>query len=112
GRIELDEGGALRVELGPGLREARLYAQDAGARIWQAPVRPGAPIALPSDLMPPIVVQLVADGPDGPRPIAERRIGDGAAPLVPTTDDRPVPARLATLRESAGAGALRPNRLL
>ncbi|HEY8429090.1 MAG TPA: CAP domain-containing protein [Sandaracinaceae bacterium] len=111
GRIDLDGSGALRVALEPGLRAARLYAQDADARIWQAPVRPGEPVALPPELVPPIVVQLVADGPDGPRPVAERRIGGGAEPLVPN-DDRPLAARLATLRERAGAGALRPNRLL
>lgn len=111
GHIELAPDGTVRVELDPSLREARLYVQDAEGRIWQSSVRPSEPIALPSDLEAPLRVQLVAEDGDGPRPIAERTIGDGTVRVV-IGSDRPIGERLASLRESEGLGALRDNRLL
>lgn len=110
GRIELAEGG-LRVGLEPGWRDARLYVRDARGQIWQRSVRPGELVALPRDLEAPLRVQLVASGPGGPRPIAERHIGEGEERVVPSSD-QPVLARVAALRASEGLGALRENRLL
>ncbi len=110
GRLELAEGG-LRVELEAGWRDPRLFVQDARGRVWQRAVRPRELVGLPADLEAPLRAQLVAHGPGGPRPVAERRIGEGEERASPPADG-PVLDRIAALRASEGLGALRENRLL
>lgn len=109
GRLVRLPSGALRVELAEGWTAPRVFARDAEGRAWQEAA--SGELFLPPDLVAPIDVQLVAEGPSGPRPVAELRIGEGARPLVPDSDE-PLAARLAGLRARAGVGALRPNRLL
>lgn len=109
GRLVLLPSGALRVELAEGWTAARVFARDAEGRAWQDEA--AGELTLPPDLVAPIDVQLVAEGPSGPRPVAELRVGEGVAPIVPDSDE-PLATRLAALRQRAGLGALRPNRLL
>jgi hypothetical protein len=72
----------------------------------------GATITIPIEWGRPLFVQLVATGPSGPRPVAERWVGkmpDGE----PTRNGSQSPeAWLMQLRRSAGARTLRSNRLL
>ncbi len=72
----------------------------------------GATVTLPLDWSRPLFVQLVATGPNGPRPVAERWIGK-----IPETEPtRPGSASpeawLMQLRRASGARSLRSNRLL
>jgi hypothetical protein len=112
GHLRLHRDGRLEVSLADGWRAPRLHARAADGALWQRGVRPGEPVAVPADLRRPVALQLVAEGPRGPRPVAERVLG-GAAPrdrVVPS--DEPVALRLSRLRRSAGASPLRANRLL
>jgi hypothetical protein len=72
----------------------------------------GATITIPIEWGRPLFVQLVATGPNGPRPVAERWVGkipDGE----PIRNGSQSPeAWLMQLRRSAGARTLRSNRLL
>jgi hypothetical protein len=72
----------------------------------------GATITLPIEWGRPLFVQLVATGPNGPRPVAERWVGkipDGE----PTRGASQSPETwLMQLRRGAGARTLRSNRLL
>ncbi len=111
GRIEALSDSRLRVELAPGWGDAHLYVEDAAGTIWQHEARSGEALTLPGDLRPPLRAQLVAEGPGGPRPIAERRFGGGVTRIVADSDE-PVRARIAHLREHESLLALRDNRLL
>lgn len=120
GRIEPVGAGAVRVALEADWRSPRLHAQDAEGALWEHEARDGERIELPSELAPPIRVQLVASGPAGPRPVAERILSSadlelGAAEpgpeLVVARSDRPVHERFAALRASQ-AREVRVNRLL
>ena len=102
--------GLATVELAEGWREARLYAHDSRGETWEQAVE-GGRAEIPSDLTPPIDVQVVATGPDGPRPVADARIGRGRA-LVIVRSGEPIVVRVDHLREAADAGSLRTNRLL
>jgi uncharacterized protein YkwD len=110
GSLEPIDGG-VRVWVEPTQRAPRLYAIDADGARFDREVRTGETVHLPGDLVPPIRVQLVADGPRGPRPIAERDLGGGTTRVAPHSE-LPIEARLATLRAEEDAGALRENRLL
>lgn len=111
GSIEPIREGVIRVVYTNAFRGARLYAQDVDGTLWQTDVQSGAELAVPTDLLPPVRVQLVAEGPSGPRPIAERQLGEGAQTVVVDSDE-PIRERLATLRSTLELGALRENRLL
>jgi hypothetical protein len=76
-------------------------------------------VTLRDDLLSPLRVQLVATGPRGPRPIAERvvRFGsrDARPARVPDRDAAPTrtgPDWITEARQERGALPLRPNRLL
>jgi len=73
----------------------------------------GAIVTLPPEWERPLFVQLVATGPNGPRPIAERWVGKipKHAPTSHASQSSPE-AWLMQLRRSAGARSLRSNRLL
>lgn len=104
GRLRVERG-AVRITLAEGWSDPVLYLRDADGRARAAPVR-SRRVELPRDLAEPFDLQLVATGPDGPRPVAERR---SAEPAGRTAGDGPVEARLAQLR---GGRELRANRLL
>lgn len=72
----------------------------------------GSTISVPVEWGRPLFVQLVATGPNGPRPVAERWIGK--MPEGPTTriGSQSPEAWLMQLRRSEGARSLRSNRLL
>jgi hypothetical protein len=113
GRIRVLGGGALQVELADGWRSPRVHAQDAEGTHWEAEARADERIELPSDLVAPVRVQLVASGASGPRPVAERIVSpedvEGATEVVIPSSDRPIAERFATLR---GERHVRVNRLL
>lgn len=128
GRLAQLRNGAIRVELADGWSRPRLFARDAAGRTAYDEPTPGAAFRIASDLTPPIDLQLVADGPDGPRPVAELRLGGGApsgatpriahsgeGPTHPQSNsdpDAPIAVRLAALRDREGVSRLRDNRLL
>ncbi|MGE0787734.1 MAG: CAP domain-containing protein [Sandaracinaceae bacterium] len=104
GTIELYEDGAIRVELSDGWGDPQLYVQDRlGAR--HMPMS-GGEARLGDAVNGPFVLQLVATGPDGPRPVAELR--DGDAPIAMPTSGTILDA-LSALRNGH---RMRENRLL
>lgn len=102
--------GLATIELAAGWRDARLYVRDARGEMWQQAFVAGR-AEIPSNLAPPIDVQVVATGPDGPRPVAEQRVGEGPTFAVVRSDE-PIATRVDYLRESLHVGPLRRNRLL
>ncbi|NNK42915.1 MAG: CAP domain-containing protein [Deltaproteobacteria bacterium] len=72
----------------------------------------GSTISIPVEWGRPLFVQLVATGPNGPRPVAERWVGK--IPEGPTTrsGSQSPEAWLMQLRRATGARSLRSNRLL
>ncbi len=97
----------LRVELAPGFSDPVVYARRGDEEPRAFGVSGGVAQLDPSSLAAPLELQLVASGPDGPRPIAELRLGDPLAARSPS--DASV---IDWLRERSGRGPLRPNRLL
>lgn len=111
GRIEPTGPATVRVELARGWTDGHLYVEDARGALWQTEARAGEVLTIPDELVPPLRTQLVAEGPSGPQPVAERSLGAGVASVVADSDE-PVRARLASLRRAERAGELRDNRLL
>jgi hypothetical protein len=72
----------------------------------------GATVTLPLEWGRPLFVQLVATGPNGPRPVAERWIGKIPENEATPSGSRSPEAWLMQLRRAAGARSLRSNRLL
>ena len=73
----------------------------------------GATISIPLEWGRPLFVQLVATGPNGPRPVAERWVGKIPEGEPTTRGGSTSPeAWLMQLRRAAGARTLRLNRLL
>lgn len=72
----------------------------------------GSTITVPVEWGRPLFVQLVATGPNGPRPVAERWVGK--MPEGPTSrrGSRSPEAWLMQLRRATGARSVRSNRLL
>jgi hypothetical protein len=103
----------------PELVVADAYGELQRVAVDRTQLARGIPIA--NDLARPARVQLLARGPLGPRPIAERVLPafDGAAAQDPLADDRQtgpaqhtVAERLDGLRAESGRPALRTNQLL
>lgn len=108
---------ALRVRLARGFGEARVLMQDADGQTNDEPVRDGSRLTIPDDLVRPVRVQLLATGPAGPRPVAERTVTDGpltdeSTSATNVASDEDLASRIAALRALAGVGELRDNRLL
>lgn len=115
GRLDRDAafGRRFRVALAEGYADPIVYVEDASGSIERLLPSADGMIDVPDDLREPVRVQLVAEGPDGPRPVAERTIGEREDRSIPSTDDdEPLDARIAELRERAAMPALRPHRLL
>ena len=127
----------VRGSLQPGFRDAELVVETADAQLIRVGVsaeslRRG--VELNPELRLPLKVQLVARGPAGPRPVAEREVpARGAAEARVVRADDVVAAlasaspksagdaaesgallsqRLLALRAERGRGGLRANRLL
>jgi len=101
-------GDLVRVQLSPAFREPVVYLRAAGAEPVALPVEDGVVGVDLGAIDAPTQLQLVATGPDGPRPIAELALS-GAVAEAPLPEDASL---LTFLRARAGAGALRPNRIL
>ena len=107
GRLSVD-GDIARATVVASFRAPHLVIRDRHDRLHRLALEDGR--ASLAELEAPLMVQLVATGPRGPRPVAQRRVGPPAPPRVEGTG--PLPARLDALREVRGASPLRPNRLL
>ena len=119
-----EESRSVRGTLAAGFRKPELVVEDAGGALQRVAIESellarGIPIS--DELARPARVQLVARGPAGPRPVAERIIpGRGAQANDPQASAMPPDAlaqlplarRLTRLREEAGRVPLRENRLL
>lgn len=123
GALERAEDSSLRVRLAAGFSEARVLMQDADGQTNDEPVRDGERLTIPDDLTRPVRVQLLATGPAGPRPVAERTVvdaaegsegsmSDEARAATNVASDEDLATRIAALRALAGVGELRDNRLL
>ena len=115
GMIKMIGKNSLHAEVVPDFRDPYLMVRDSAGgsrRIAVDGEAYGSDISLPNDWPRPLFVQLVATGPSGPRPVAERWIGTipQAAP-VQGGNQNPE-AWLLQLRRASGARTVRHNRLL
>jgi hypothetical protein len=102
------EGRTLRVSLTPRFSEPVVYVRSGTSEPRAYAVREGVATVDLSLVEAPAQIQLVATGPEGPRPIAELDVGDASAgPSLP-----PDATVISVLRARSEAGPLRPNRLL
>jgi hypothetical protein len=104
----LREGRVLRVRLAEGFTAPVVYVRAQGLEPIAVGVEEGVALLDLESIASPAALQLVATGPDGPRPVAELRLGGASA-----AEELPADASLLSLlRGRAGAGPLRPNRVL
>jgi hypothetical protein len=115
GSLELVGKNRLHAEVLADFRDPYLVVRDSKGSSRRLAVDggdSGATISLPLEWDRPLFVQLVATGPNGPRPVAERWIGK-IPQGEPTRQASQSPeAWLMQLRRGAGARTLRSNRLL
>ncbi|TFH32838.1 MAG: CAP domain-containing protein [Myxococcales bacterium] len=115
GALQLIGKNRLHAEVIEDFRDPYLIVRDAKGSSRRLAVDggdSGATISLPVEWARPLFVQLVATGPDGPRPVAERWVGkipEGAP--VHSGSESPE-AWLMQLRRASGARTLRSNRIL
>lgn len=105
----------LHAEIIEDFRDPYLMVRDgsgASRRIAVDGEAFGSTITIPLEWERPLFVQLVATGPNGPRPVAERWIGKIPQKAAPTGGAQSPEAWLMQLRRSAGARTVRTNRLL
>ncbi len=116
GALTLVGEDSLQAEVIPDFRDPFLVVRDSrgsSRRIAVGGSGHGSTISLPRDWARPLFVQLVATGPNGPRPVAERWVGkipNGST--APKGGAESPEAWLMQLRRAAGARTLRSNRLL
>ena len=105
----------LHAEVMEDFRDPYLVVRDATGSSRRISVDGGdygSTISVPIEWGRPLFVQLVADGPSGPRPVAERWVGKiPEGPATPGGSQSPQ-AWLMQLRRASGARSLRSNRLL
>jgi uncharacterized protein YkwD len=130
GRLR-DERGLIRGELAPRFKHPALVVEGAGGeteRIAVSAAELGAGVRIKPELLPYARLQLVAEGPQGPRPVAELVPADASAPAPASGSANPDPresghgarsrpteallARIDATRRSEGARPLRGNQLL
>jgi hypothetical protein len=103
------DGRVLHVHLSEGFRAPIVYVRSEGAEPLAVGVEEGVALLDVESIEAPAQLQLVATGADGPRPIAELALGA----VAPVDESLPAdPTLLSLLRSRAGAGTLRPNRIL
>jgi hypothetical protein len=113
----------LRGSVIDGFSDPEIVVEDAGGGLQRFAVdraQLARGIAVSDRLARPLRVQLLARGPAGPRPIAERDLpgSDDSSPVPSEAEageragDRPVSERLSALRRERGLPPLRDNRLL
>jgi len=117
GALTLIGRDTLEAEVIPDFRDPFLVVRDSrgsSRRIAVDASGRGSTISLPLEWARPLFVQLVATGPNGPRPIAERWVGkmpSGRAATARGGAQSPE-AWLMQLRRAAGSRSVRLNRLL
>ncbi|MGB8328685.1 MAG: CAP domain-containing protein [Polyangiales bacterium] len=105
----------LHAEVIPDFRYPYLVVRDgtgSARRIAVDGEVSGATITLPIEWGRPLFVQLIATGPNGPRPVAERWVGTIPKNEPSHVDAESPEAWLMQLRRRADLGSLRSNRLL
>jgi len=107
GRLEV-RSGVVRSEVRAGFEDAHLVFQDARGRMTRVAYAPR--VEVPEELVAPLRVQLVATGPAGPRPVAERTVAGEVTSEI--ASDAPLPDRVDAIRDVHDARPLRRNRLL
>jgi uncharacterized protein YkwD len=126
GRLSLAQG-IVKGKLAPGFRAPHLVLEDADGATRRLDVRAeelARGVALPKE-QTWTRIQLVAEGPAGPRPVAELWLNAEAANERVRTDELPsgeaaprertvesLYGRLSAFRRREGAGGLRTNQLL
>ena len=114
GRLTMVSRESVRAEVISTFRDPFLVVRsnDQPARRIPIGAEGRAPIAIPNDWGRPLFVQLLATGPSGPRPVAERWVGRiPKGPSSRPTAETPA-AWLHQLRRASGSRSLRSNRLL
>ncbi|MFI5306024.1 MAG: CAP domain-containing protein [Polyangiales bacterium] len=116
----------VRGSLSPGFRDPELVIADASGELQRVRLdaaRLSKGVTLADELPRPAKVQLLARGPSGPRPLAERILpaadpnakplaSPRAAPELAQQGDANAAALLSALRRDHGRPALRENALL
>lgn len=103
-----------RIELAPGLREPYLVVMTPGPRFQVLPAD-SSRVRLPLDQGEPALVQLMATGDTGPRPLATVALSGGLpqiASLHSEDLEAPYHGVVGRLRKRHGVPAVRRNRLL
>ena len=109
-----DDAQSVELHLAPTFHAPRLVVLDADGAVHDVAVEAGAArVTLSVDLLRPLLVQLVATGPAGPRPVAERtlgRVAPSANVAPPSTAS--LGERLRDARVFSSVASLRSHRLL
>ncbi len=115
GSLEMVNPQTVRAELIDTFRSPYLvvrHDRSEARRVAVDDQGPGSEVSLPAEWGRPLFMQLVATGPNGPRPIAERWVGT-IPRSEPSRGSSQSPASwLLQLRRASGARSLRDNRLL
>ena len=115
GALEVIGQDRLHAEVAEDFREPYLVVRDAKGETRRMSVdggEYGATISLPLEWERPLFVQLVATGPSGPRPVAERWIGKMPEGTSTRRGSQSPVSWLMQLRRASDARSLRSNRLL
>ncbi len=118
GTLTLAGRDRLHAEVIEDFRDPYLVIRDASGTSRRIAVDGegfGSTITIPIEWGRPLFVQMVATGPNGPRPVAERWVGkipSNESTRAPTGGSQSPEAWLMQLRRGAGARTLRSNRLL
>jgi hypothetical protein len=105
----------LHAEVIEDFRDPYLMVRDAAGASRRVAVDGeayGSTITLPVEWQRPLFVQLVATGPNGPRPVAERWIGKIPQHAPVQGGSQSPEAWLMQIRRASGARTVRTNRLL
>jgi hypothetical protein len=105
----------LHAEVIEEFRDPYLMVRDASGgsrRIAVDGEASGSRLSLPVEWPRPLFVQLVATGPNGPRPVAERWVGKIPRHEPVAGGSQSPEAWLMQIRRAAGARTVRTNRLL
>ncbi len=113
GSLTVQGGRTVHAEVIEEFRDPFLVVRDAkGGSHRMAVEAAGATVSLPLEWGRPLFVQLVATGPNGPRPVAEQWVGKIPEQAPARAASQSPEAWLMQLRRSAGARSVRFNRLL
>ncbi|MCZ6806837.1 MAG: CAP domain-containing protein [Deltaproteobacteria bacterium] len=115
GSLSVNEKQDLHAEVIEDFRDPYLVVRDSKGTSRRIAVEGegfGATVTLPLEWGRPLFVQLVATGPNGPRPVAERWVGKIPRNEPTRRGSQSPEAWLMQLRRAAGARSLRSNRLL